>query len=442
MSFWISSGVDRADGVTPLPAQPQGATGGSKTVGTPDPDGGRTKFGDVSNTDVEEEVDSPEIERAEQCTAQHRFKTSYSNGLFLLDGLGRGTFLQDTLGKVYRVLSSKIQSMRGGDRCSLTVTTESVSFDSPPDEFQLIPVELGIDILKHPRYSWAINPIPTDSSTFTTVGDTQIFYTDIKESIIRMVQTYRDSPFFPSANQINGLVQSNILSQIKNGSIDTQVPNPDVDLGQPILSGSDPNKSNRWNGKTANKPPGNFLYYIVSVPVSASPSDPVRIALAAAREIIYKLWRQEDNPYVVGFQITWSQFFFRPVYEDPGGYIQSPVIFVPDYFISPDSSISLVPRGDLTSSFGNNDTVAPAGTGRSTLFDLMATINPQSYSDDGTSSGNVNISWLRKADEVEYQRTWFKVTHTWIGSPIGLWDTNLYTKSDRPQDANDFQATF
>lgn len=27
---------------------------------------------------------------------------------------------------------------------------------------------------------------------------------------------------------------------------------------------------------------------------------------------------------------------------------------------------------------------------------------------------------------IPYARTWFKVTHTWAGSPIGSWDMGLY----------------
>ena len=133
------------------------------------------------------------------------------------------------------------------------------------------------------------------------------------------------------------------------------------------------------------------------------------MAVAAAGEIIQKLWYQEDTPYVAGFQVTWSQYYFAPVYENPGGYVENPFGIVPDYFLSPSQD------------------------GSNTIFDLMAQINPQCYSDNGSSNGNVNISWLRKADEVEYQRTWFKVTRTWIGSPIGHWDAQIYSGGERPQ---------
>ncbi len=84
--------------------------------------------------------------------------------------------------------------------------------------------------------------------------------------------------------------------------------------------------------------------------------------------------------------------------------------------------------------------MSPSQDGTDTIFDKLAIDNPQDYSIDGLSGGaaKVNISWLRKADEVEYQRTWFKTTSIWIGAPIGSWDLQLYSGGNRPQNANDF----
>lgn len=387
-------------------------------VGTKNPAGALRVFGDDLGTNIQEEPDSPEIERAEQGTFLHSFKTSFTNAVNLITGLARGTFVEDSFGNVWRILSSKMQSI-GGGYAKLSVVAESISFDVPPDEYQIIPVESGADILKHPRYAWALNPLPSDDSTVTVVGDKTINYTSIKESIIRMVQTYRDSPFFPSANQINGLIQTNILSSIKKGFIDVQVPNNDVIQGQPLLDGTSPNQSNRWNGFAGQEPPGNFDYYIVSVPVDlTNPSDPVSIALAAAREIIFKLWRQEDIPYAILYQIVYAAFSFKPEFINPGGYIESPIGIVPDYFISPSQD------------------------GSNSIFDLLSTYNPQSYSQDGTLGGVVAISWLRKADETDFSRTWFKIISSWLGSPIGHFDPDLNTSGNRPQNANDFQKNF
>ena len=407
MAFWIPTGFDRADGVTALPSQPKGSSAGNRTSGTPNPYGQMLTLGE--NGQVEEEVDSPEIERAEQATFQHRLKASWDTCVNLITFLGRGTFLKDSFGNTWRVLSSKIQSARGG-RGTLSVTAESISFDNPPDDFQMIPVDLGIDILKHPRYSWALSPTAEDSGISTVVGDTTIYYSDIKESIIRMIQSYRDAPQFPSAQYVNGLIQSNILSQIKNGKIQIHYPNSSYNPGATPLTPLP------WDGVTAHKPAGNMPFYLIGIPVSSSPNDAINIAIAAAKEVISKLWKQEDNPYVVGFQLTWTQYFFAPVYLNPGGYQENPWGIVPAYFLSPSQD------------------------GSNSIFDNIAYINPQCYSNDRTTGGSLSISWLRKSDEIEYQRTWFKVTHTWIGSPIGHWDNDLFKGlgQNGPQNASWF----
>ena len=406
----IPVGTNRGDGITVLPVQPVGQSGVPTVFGTPIPAGDLSVSSNAGNYSIEEKKDSPTFERAEQATVQHSLSlVSYENGLSYMDWLGRGQFVKDTYGNVWRILSSSLKKDFLGNAATLSYTAESISFDSPPDEFNDQPVELGIDIIKHPRYSWALTPVANDQTTSATVGDTEISYTSVKSTIIRMIQTYRDSPVFPSADQINGLFHDQIIGQIHSGKIDIQVPvdgyDPDITLDPPP----------RWNGVIDDLPDGNYASAIVSVPVNlANPADPIAIAIAAAKEIISKIWRQEDTPYITGRQVTWTQYFFRPVYLNPGGYIENPVGIIPDYFMSPDQD------------------------GTSTVYDQFAFLNPQSYADTGLSDGNVDISWLRKADEVQYERTWFKITRTWIGSPIGHWDADLYTQGPRPQIATDF----
>lgn len=430
------TGLDWGDGVTALPNQPIGS-GGSGIFGTPTPGGAVTIAlppGAVTQPQ-QENPDSPEIERAEQATVTHTFKMSWTEGVALIVTLGRGVFLEDTGGNITRILSSRIKKMRG-NQCEITVVAEGISFDSPPDDFQIDPIDLGLDIIKHPRYSWALAPVPADQSTNTvTVGDTVINYVAVKSAIIRLIQAYRDSPFFPSADQVNGLIQNNIMSQLSDGFLNVQVPNPTFDpnpadgvIAQP------PN----WDGVNAHKPTGNYQYAIVAVPVNlADPTDPLAIALAAAKEVISKLWRQEDTPYLTGFQIRWTQYFFAPAYLDCGGYLQDPLTVVPDYFMQPEALQTSLARGSFSSPFNNQDTV-PAHSSGPTIFDKITLLNPQAYSTDGMSGGPLQISWLRKADEYVYQRTWFAVSHVWVGSPIGNWDSDLYTHNDRPQDANGY----
>ena len=71
-----------------------------------------------------------------------------------------------------------------------------------------------------------------------------------------------------------------------------------------------------------------------------------------------------------------------------------------------------------------------------TIFDNIGSYNPQCYSGTGVPGGPVNISWLRKADVWDYQRTWFKITRTWIGAASAHWDVDLYTQNNRPNTGN------
>ena len=67
-----------------------------------------------------------------------------------------------------------------------------------------------------------------------------------------------------------------------------------------------------------------------------------------------------------------------------------------------------------------------------TIFDNLSEYNPQCYSSTGVNGGPVVLSWLRKSDRQVYERTWFKITRHWIGSPVGFWDSDLYTSGNRP----------
>lgn len=122
-----------------------------------------------------------------------------------------------------------------------------------------------------------------------------------------------------------------------------------------------------------------------------------------ARELAFKLHKAEDSFYLPGFRITYSQYFSSPVFLNPGGYIQDPVEsgVLPFYFWS---------------TKGDNDP-------EYSMFAGLSAINPIIY----PAPSNTSISWLRLCDTLSYQRTWFKVTSTWQGGPLGQWDKELYT---------------
>lgn len=123
---------------------------------------------------------------------------------------------------------------------------------------------------------------------------------------------------------------------------------------------------------------------------------------------------------VNGWELTWVEYYFRPPYLNIGSYIENPIDAnpgLPDYFYS----ISYPPN--------------PANT----IFDQIAQTNPQIYSLDGEGATGTHISWLRDADTIEYQRTWFKVTRKWLGAPIGCWDADLYNQGWRPVLTSDYR---
>lgn len=384
-------------------------------VGTPTPNSVITQSSGANGLPtndygVEEEPDSPELERAEQATITKRFNCSWENATTYVQGLGRGTILEDSFGNVIRILSSRIQRKRSNN-ATVTIVSEGLSFDTPPDEFGCSPVDLGINIVKDPRYFIALNPLPSDSAVVQSG----------KQMIIRAIQTYQDSPFFPTPSNIaalTGSVHDLITSLLKGGSFTYNVPNSTFDSTQPATP--IPPVGVTVSSTTYPNPP----YFTVAYdPTTAAGADVTELnyALAAAMEIISKLWKQEDNPYLVGFKIVWSVYYYRPPLLSPGGYVQDPITGtgadnpgLPDFFYS---------------------TASPPNTS-DTIFDGMASFNPQCYSSDGTSGGFTAISWLREADDIQYERTWFKITRSWVGSAIGNWDLQLYNQNNRPVNGN------
>lgn len=132
-----------------------------------------------------------------------------------------------------------------------------------------------------------------------------------------------------------------------------------------------------------------------------------------AWEIIQKYWRGEDTFYLPSLVVTYSSFYYSPQPICPGGFIDDPThstfgASVPYYYWSLDGTDDRTPS--------NNILQAPQGV----LNNLF-------------SNG---VTYLRKADTYTYQRTWFKLTRTWVGAPTGPpdadgnnyinWDPDLY----------------
>lgn len=365
----VPYGFDRADGL-------------EERLGTATPTGAiRIQSGgetiDIVDLPLEELPESPEIERAEQCTVSKTYRTSWDDALTRIATLGRGVVVEDSYGNLYLILSASIQHEQGGTAL-LKLVMESKSFDAPPDEFSIVPVELGLNILKHPRYFYAF------------FGDGYGSVTEQRnQMVIRLLQDYFENT---SANYRDAIIR------LLNNSI-----------GDQDGSGEQPPRWSRTNEE----------YEGVDPKVAGTD-----IAKGAAMEIVQKYWRGEETPYIVGYEITWSQYYFVAPAIIPGGFVEDPmteaVPQLPVYFFSR----VFPPDEDFT------------------IFDFLASANPQCYSSDGTASGDVNISWLRKSDQVEYQRTWFKITRSWMGSPVGFWDEDLYTREDRPSGLGGYRSVY
>lgn len=433
MSFVLTTGFDRALGQN-IPVSPYG-TGGVAAIGTAPPPSA-VIITDINGTSItlQEDTDSPTIERGTQATCQHKFTMSYQTALNYIGVIGMGTIMQDSFGNIWRVLTCSIQSQEG-TKAKLITVSESVSFDTPPDEFQVNTVDLGIDIIKHPRYFG--NLYPTNAELGTIVGQA-------KEAIIRAIQAYRDAPFFPTAANLYGLINGNVqntqISTLSNGSWVVTLPNVNYQPQLDFVSGSAliQDGSGHYTSPPAAVPSlvgsgvtsgTNDPNYYVSVNSVVLASYSLSLAKAAAQEIITKLWRIEDSPYMPGIEMKWSQYYFLPPLLNLGSFIQDPTYIIPTYFLQPDRPVGgLPPRGGIAYPVAGSDNI----------FQYNAAWNPQDYSANGTPSGVTQISWLRKADEIEYQRTWFKITYTWVGSAIGYWDLQLYGAYNRPTLPSDY----
>ena len=435
-SFVIPVGLDSADGVTKLPVQPFGSAGKPTIVGTPLPTANYVIFGaNYDGTFIQEQAGSPRIERAEQCTCEHTLEVDKASGLIFFENMPRGTVVSDTGGNIWRVLSCDYT--RSSDTNVLFhYVMESLSFDSPPDDFDISEVSLDLFIIKHPRYWRWLCPYARDAE-LVQLGDTAVgSITHIKEALIRICQNYIESPFYPSQNMTQNYLQANIIQNLNDGTFQIPVTNKSFDPGKPNVAPVPWDGNAASFGSLANQ---NCPYYLVPVTYAWQNDDPsfgpIHMAIAAATELISKLWRQEDTPYIPAYEIVWVQRFFQTVYINPGGYLEDPRDVVPKYFMGePDkgfANVGSIPRGlqgsvGVANAGGNLDHVPAAGSSNGSILDYLVTVNPQLFSSDGTSDGDLVISSLRTSDSIQYERTWFAVTHKWKVACVGKWDPDLY----------------
>lgn len=284
----------------------------------------------------EEYSDSPTIESGEQSTIVHRFHGDwYTCQLYLL-WLKRGTVLTDVQGYSSRVLTTTLQPIAktGGRECNLTVTAEAMEFGTPPDEFDVTPVELNPAAEKHPRYA---------------------------------ALTYKQRYW---VNQCQ--VSDNI----------------DV---------------------------ANTYYNLLSG--STSPTF-TSLQQAEALELLFKKQKQEDSFYLSGYKVTWSSYFWFPQTINPGGYIEDPVL-----------------NGNLPYQFWSSD---GSGNANSNIFQATSVMNVNMFPNwnEANLLPPYGLSWLRQTDQLVLNRTWFKLTRSWLGAPLGHWDYQWYNATFQPYETS------
>jgi len=400
---------------------------GNTNWGTPSPDDNLKLQTSDGYMVTEEEPGSPEIDSAEHVTVSKNFICSWEDAKLWQELFTRGTVVEDSQGYLIRILSCKITRQKSTN-AKVNVIGEIVNSNLPPDEYEINPTTLNVDIIKHPRYFFALNPNSTDAENFITVGEIDVPLSDIKQQIIRAIQTYREAPFYPNGNNFNGAFQNNIFQQLQSEFVNVNVP----------VAGFDPNTKEDfpkgiWDGMIDTMPSGNYRYLTVSVDTS---NENIQMAVAAAMEIVSKIWLGIDTPYVAGLQITWRQYSFTPQMINPGGYVENP--FDDGYNADGLGHAVPVATPELPVYFWSSSWPPDPNN---TVFDDLPWFNPTGYSSDGTRNGLWQMTWLRQADTQRFDRVLWVHTRTWIGSPIGNWDPQIYGAWNRPTSPSDYVTT-
>ena len=152
---------------------------------------------------------------------------------------------------------------------------------------------------------------------------------------------------------------------------------------------------------------------IISAPLPNTnfPAAPIgNTQQSASLEMLYKKFKGEDSFYLAGYKITWSQYYWYPQILNPGGYIEDPVS-----------------QGGLPAYFWSTN----GQTDGTNIFSQTTTHNANMYPQP-TLNPPYGLSWLRQADTIHLQRTWWRLTRSWIGGPLGQWDNQLYNPVNQP----------
>jgi len=122
-----------------------------------------------------------------------------------------------------------------------------------------------------------------------------------------------------------------------------------------------------------------------------------------ALELLFKKSKGEDSFYLSGFKIIYSRYYWGPQPINMGGYTENPFDFIPSQYWTDQTT----EKNIFAEVAGNNKNLYP---------------NPA-----GLDQFPFGLSWLRYADVQQLNRTWYKVTSTWMALPLGIWDPQWYS---------------
>ena len=195
--------LDRADGEI--------AADGTLMLGTPTPANQPQYYSGDTSFIFEEDANSPSIERGEQATIVKTFHCDPTTAQILITGLNRGTIQQDSFGDITRILTARLDQERLG-KCKITVTSESVSFDSPPDQFSAEVMEFNAALFRHPLFLPILNYNVIPGTYNQPVDNTQSIGPAIISAIIQVANQ--------STQQAANSWQS-VINNVTNGEIIT-----------------------------------------------------------------------------------------------------------------------------------------------------------------------------------------------------------------------------
>ena len=169
----------------------------------------------------------------------------------------------------------------------------------------------------------------------------------------------------------------------------------------------------------------NLLLNVSASSPPGTPATTIALQITQSQEMLFKQHKGEDSFYLAGYKITYSAYFWLPQFINPGGYIEDPV------------SQGGLPYLYWSTTGMNNP--------QNSVFAKTAVYNQNlyapSFATGSLTTPPFGLSWLRQADTLHLNRTWWKLTKTWIGGPIGVWDNELYNQALAPYQTKETQGS-